>query len=249
MYAVAKGMVIAVNILICDDMKHDADNLCKLLVDSGFNHNSVMFSNAKDAFEHIRSGASVDVCFLDIIMPGKSGVELAKDLRDDGWQGFIVFLSTSKDFGPETYQVKAFSYLLKPVSCDSVREILHEIEHLQKSADTSGISVKGVGQTRFLLFREISYVEAANQNVIFRLTSGLELKMRSTFAEIAATLLEDTRFIQCHRSYVINMNDVISVCNNDFIMQSGVKIPIARSFAGAKLRYIKTISKVRFSEH
>ena len=234
------------NILICDDVKADADRLEELLANSEISLSTVVFADAKDALEYIRSGASVDVCFLDIIMPDINGVELANILRDEGWQGYIVFLSTSKDFGPETYTVKAFSYLIKPASNESVREVLHDIIHAQnaqKKTDTEGISVRGVGQTRFVLFKEISYIEAANQNVIFRLINSSELKMRSTFAEIAASLLEDTRFVQCHRSYIVNMNDIVSVKNNDFIMQNGIKIPIARSFADAKLRYIKMISK------
>ena len=231
------------NILICDDIKQDADKLNELLAKSEFSLNTIVLTDAKDALEYIRSGASVDVCFLDIIMPDISGVELAETLREEGWSGYIVFLSTSKDFGPESYKVKAFSYLLKPASFESVREVLNDIKSVQKNTDIEGISVKGVGQTRFVLFRDISYVEAANQNVIFRLTNGSELKMRSTFAETAASLLEDARFIQCHRSYIVNMNDVISVKNNDFIMRSGIKIPITRSFTDAKLRYIKMISK------
>ena len=237
------------NILICDDLKHDADKLHELLSASESGHDTVIFTEAKDALEHIRSGASVDICFLDIIMPEINGVELAKQLREEGWLGYIVFLSTSKDFGPESYEVKAFSYLLKPASCESVRDVLNDINHAQKNTDTGGISVKATGQTRFVMFKDISYIEAANQNVIFRLTNNSELKMRSTFAEIASVLLEDSRFIQCHRSYIINMDDVLSVKNNDFIIRSGVKIPITRSFADAKLLYIKRISKVGKSEH
>ena len=237
------------NILICDDIKADADKLNELLAGSGFSLNTDVFTNAKDAREFVRSGAPVDVCFLDIVMPETNGVELAKDLRADGWRGFIVFLSTSKDFGPESYQVQAFSYLLKPASLESVREVLHDIDYKKKNTDLDGISVKGIGQTRFVLFREISCVEASNQNVIFRLTNGSELKMRSTFAEITASLLEDSRFAQCHRSYIVNMDDIVSVNHNDFIMRSGTKIPIARSYSNAKLRYIKMISKVRKSEY
>jgi len=238
-----KGTVIVMDILICDDIKHDADRLNEFLNSTGFNLNTIVLTNAKDALEYIRSGASVDICFLDIIMPEISGVELAEILRDEGWSGYIVFLSSSKDFGPETYKVKAFSYLLKPASIESVREILDDIKNAKKNTDIEGISVKGVGQTRFVLFKEISYVEAANQNVIFSLSNGSELKMRSTFTEIAASLLEDTRFIQCHRSYIVNMDDISSVKNNDFILRSGIKIPITRSFSDAKLRYIKMISK------
>jgi len=249
MLSFVKGIIITMNILICDDNKNDADRLNDLLTNFDFNLNTVVKTDAKDTLEYIRSGVSVDVCFLDIIMPEINGVELAETLREEGWTGFIVFLSTSKDFGPESYKVKAFSYLLKPASYESVFNVLNDIKNAQNNTDIEGISIKGVGQTRFVLFRDISYVEAANQNVIFRLTNGSELKMRSTFAEVAVSLLEDARFIQCHRSYIVNMNDVASVSNNDFILRNGFKIAISRSFADAKLRYIRMISRAEKSEY
>ena len=121
------------NVLVCDDIKSEADKLAEMLKNRGFDVNISVFYNAQDTLSYIRSGAVVDVCFLDIVMPDMSGVELAHTLRQDGYTGFIVFLSASKDYGPESYKVKAFNYLLKPISISDIREILRELSDAQSA--------------------------------------------------------------------------------------------------------------------
>ncbi len=91
------------NILICDDMPKEANKLKRLLAAQGIA--TSVFHHGRDALRYIEDGGFADVCILDIIMPEMTGIELAGRLRRTGWDGPIVFLSTSKEFGPETYQV------------------------------------------------------------------------------------------------------------------------------------------------
>jgi len=231
------------NILICDDMIAEADKLEGLLNDSGFEVNTTVFTDANDALEHIRSGAVVDVCFLDIIMPGMSGIELAEALRGSKYQGEIVFLTTSNEYAAESYQVKAFSYLIKPPDPEVVHKILSELEQAKKDGDTAGIIVKAAGSKRLVLFRELSYVEVMGNNIHFRLTDGTESVTRATFAETAPALLVDKRFIQCHRSYIVNMDDISRVQGSeDFITQNGARVPISRNYPNAVKQYIAWVA-------
>ncbi|MCL2604490.1 MAG: LytTR family DNA-binding domain-containing protein [Defluviitaleaceae bacterium] len=230
-------------ILICDDMIAEADKLEGLLNDSGFEINTAVFTDANDALEHIRSGAPVDVCFLDIVMPEMSGVELAEALRAEKYPGEIVFLTTSNEYAAESYQVKAFSYLIKPPDSDGVYKILSELEQAKKDDDTVGIIVKTAGSKRLVLFRDISHVEVMGNNIHFRLTDGTELVTRATFAETALALLADKRFIQCHRSYIVNISDINRVQGSeDFITQNGARVPISRNYPNAVKQYIAWVA-------
>ena len=231
------------NILICDDMISEAYKLERLLNDSGFEVNTTVFTDANDALEHIRSGVTVDVCFLDIVMPGMSGVELAAAMRFEKYSGEIVFLTTSNEYAAESYQVKAFSYLIKPPDSDGVHKILSELEQAKKDDDTAGIIVKAAGSKRLVLFRDISHVEVMGNNIHFRLTDGTEAITRATFAETAPALLADKRFIQCHRSYIVNMDDISRVQGSeDFITQNGAMVPISRNYPNAVKQYIAWVA-------
>lgn len=227
------------NILICDDMKAETDKLARLL--RGLGAEPVIFNNAYDVLDYIHTGAAVDVCFFDIIIPEMSGVKLAEQLRADGYTGEIIFLSTSNDYAAQSYNVKAFYYLLKPPTVESVRSVLNELENLRKKSDRAGIIVNVSNVAQSLLFRDISHVEVINHYVYFHLTNGREIGLYATFGEITAQLLSDRRFVQCHRSFLVNMDEVAAAAEREFTMRCGKKIPISRNYPGVKQKYMQRI--------
>jgi len=231
------------NILICDDIKTEAQKLSDMLQKCDFDLNIQVFYNAKDVLSYFHTGAVIDVCLLDIVMPEISGVELAQTLRDEGYTGYIVFLSASKDYGPESYKVKAFNYLVKPISITDLRVILQELTDAQRASDNASILVKTHDFSRNLPLRNISYIEVENNYVYFHLTDGSELKARIPLSDIAAKLLDDSRFIRCHRSFIVNMFEIDTLKSSDFIMRSGAVIPISRNNADAKRHYLNSLSK------
>ena len=236
------------NILICDDIHDEALCLEDAVRASGFEAQCRVFSGvsgAKDALTHIRSGAKIDVCFLDILMPGMSGVELAEELRRDQYSGEIVFCTTTNEYASESYEVEAFSYLLKPPNALSVAGILREIEGIRKKADTAGIHIQTRNLIRFLLFHEISYVEVIGRKIYFRLLGGGEIAVNATFGEIASVLLEDKRFAQCHRAYIVNMDEVSHIEDNVVSLRCGRKALISNVFAGFRKKYCAWIFRVR----
>jgi len=229
------------DILICDDMNYETVALSGLVADSGFDVNITAFNSAHDALAHFRDGAKFDVCFLDILMPDMDGIELAEALRESGYLGFIVFLTGSKSYAPESYRVKAFDYLIKPASADRVKEVLTELDIAQKTADNGGMLVKSSGMSRMVLFREISHIEVIHNIVHIMLTDGSVQKTRTTLSEIAARLFVDARFIQCHRSFIVNMDFIAALDGNSFIMRDSTDVPISRNHTDIKEKYIKTI--------
>ena len=224
------------NILICDDVPNEAEKLSALLNRLGYP--SAVFTSGTDVLEYIRLGEAADVIILDIVMPEMSGIELAKKLRESNFSGEIVFLSTSNEYGPQTYDVKAFHYLIKPPSLEDVRRVLDEIQTEREKADRAGIKLKAAGSVRFILFREIEYAEVIRNYVAFRMANDETFEIRSTFAEIAPQLLCDSRFIQCHQSYIVNMEAIASIKTREITMQSGAKLPVSKSYPDTKMRYL-----------
>ena len=227
------------NILICDDKQDEAREIGVLLSASDYKVSTNIFSNGYDALDFIHTGAVIDVCFLDIVMPEMSGVTLARHLRKDGWTGDIVFLSTSREYGPESYEVKAFSYLLKPLTPVSVNDVLAKLEHARSTADTIGITVKTSSAARVILYRNISYVEVIRHKVYFRMTDGNEVELYAVFSDVARELLSDPRFVQCHRSYIVNMRDIEKVSEREIVTHGGARIPIARNYRETRNRFYK----------
>ena len=229
------------NILICDDSNEDALQLKDIIIDSRPNTHVSLLHDGMDVFEFFDSGILPDVCFLDIIMPKINGIDLAEKLRGKGYLGHIVFLTNSSDYAVQSYKVKAFSYLLKPAGKEEVAHLLDELETALKAADTGGIRVKTRNLFKFLLFKEISHAEVIGRTVVYRLTNGDEVKERARFLDITPVLLADSRFAQCHRSFVVNMDDVYKIENNNVVMNSGKNIPITKTYAEFYDKYSRYI--------
>ncbi len=225
------------NILICDDLPSEAVILEELLLTSGFHVNVYLFHNALDALDFIRTGVMIDCCFLDIIMPEMNGIELAAAMQNNGYSGKIIFLSTSKDYGPESYTVNAFSYLLKPPTAECVNVILGKLKRAQNRDDQGEILVQASGITKVMKYREISYVEVIRHKVYFHMIDDSEVCINATFSEVTAKLLSDPRFIQCHRSYVVNMQDIAEISEREIVTYSGRRISIPRNFRMTRSRF------------
>ncbi|QIB68793.1 response regulator transcription factor [Aminipila butyrica] len=227
------------NILICDNMPEEAAELNALLQDSGFQVHTNQFHHAPDVLDFIRTGTLVDLCFLDIVMPEMNGIKLAEALRQSGYAGEIVFLSTSKEYGPESYTVGAFSYLLKPPTSESVRDVLFKLEQSHICTDQAELWVDISGRKKGIQYRNISYVEVIRHVVYFRMTDGGEVGVNATFSEIAAELLLDPRFIQCHRSFVVNMQDIDEISEREIVTRSGTRIAISRTYRNTRNKFYK----------
>ena len=227
------------NILICDDIRDEALKLEALIKDSGFDANCTFFDNGKEALSYIQSGAKIDVCFIDIIMPQMKGTELAFNIRRINTDMPIVFLTASNDYAAEAFEVGAFFYLLKPPDKRKVIKILNDIDAKKKSVDTAGIPVITRNTSRFLLFREISFIEVIQNKVYFRLLDGSETVLHSTFGEVLPQVMADGRFAQCHRSYVVNIDAITQIRSKEIILRCGRKVPIARSYKGFSDLYFK----------
>jgi len=233
------------NILICDDMKFESTLLADLIAETNFDVNINVFNDAQEALAFIRTSAALDVCFLDILMPEMTGIELADALRSGGYTGFIVFLTSVNNYAPESYRVKAFDYIMKPATLERVKEVLVELDKAIKNADKSGMLIKSAGVSRTILFREISHLEVIHNIVNIRLIDGSIHKTRATLAELAPKLLADKRFIQSHRSFIVNTNFIAALRGNSFFLQDGTEVPISRSHSSAKDMYITSPSAVK----
>jgi DNA-binding LytR/AlgR family response regulator len=231
------------NILICDDIAQNANELAGIVAESGPEAQTVVFTCPWQAYNYIKSGVVVDVCFLDIIMPAMSGIKLAEKLRENNFTGEIVFLTTSNSFASQSYQVKAFDYLVKPPTREKISDVISALQNMRANEDRNGLSVRTQGVAMLIPFCDISYIEADKHNVYIKLLNKSTTKVYSSFSEITEQILPDNRFVQCHRSFIVNLNEIKTIVKNEVIMRNGKTIPISKGFMQVKEKIIKWIFK------
>jgi DNA-binding LytR/AlgR family response regulator len=228
------------NILICDDMAKDANELAAMLASLGYEIQISIFADPFKALRYIQSGAFVDVCFLDIVMPEMSGIKLAEKLREIHYAGEIVFLTTFNSFASQSYQVRAFSYMLKPVNGEKLNSVMNALQNMQANAE-NGLSVKMHGAASVIPFRDIAYVEASHNAICINLLDKSVIKVYVAIGKITQQLLQDGRFDRCHRSFIVNLSEVKTVENNEVVMKSGKNIPISKGYLQVKSKIVKWI--------
>ncbi|HET7628611.1 MAG TPA: response regulator transcription factor [Bacillales bacterium] len=84
------------------------------------------FQETASAFSYIHSHP-VDLVFVDIHMPGESGLEFAKRLRDNDWEMKIVFVTSHKDYALPAFSVYAYDYIVKPLSQQRLDETVERV--------------------------------------------------------------------------------------------------------------------------
>ena len=231
------------NILICDDNNDDACELKRIINESHPDIDVKVCDSASGTLSYISQGNDPFACFLDVLMQEINGISLAEQLRKNGYNGHIVFLTISSDFAVHSYKVKAFSYLLKPTEKAEVLRVLNELKSSYKAVNVQGIPIKTRKMVSFVRFIDLSHVEVSSHKVYLRLTNGEEISVNSSLSEISSKILMDNRFIQCHGSYVVNMDEIKSISGQWIMMRCGAKIPISKRFFSAKERIVKWIFK------
>jgi DNA-binding LytR/AlgR family response regulator len=174
-------------------------------------------TEAPDAIEALRELAAgrYDVVFLDINLPGLSGLEATRVINALPSAPQVVFVTAHDAHAVDAFELAAFDYVVKPVSQD---RLSHTIERLRSSrAPSAAAPAQGVARvaledgerTRLAKVAEIRYVQANGHVVTARLFEG-DLRWKGSLAE-AATRLEPAGFLRVHRAYLVNPERVVEV--------------------------------------
>lgn len=237
-------------IAICDDSKLDRQ-LLKVVIQTYFENNEEEFKifeyeSGDNLLADIEEGyIEVELLFLDIIMSGTNGMEIARKLRDIPFKAPIVFLTAHADYAVESYEVRAAGYLLKPYDTNKLTTLLDEI--LQRSVQKR-IAVKVKRQHRYLEINDIMYVESDKHVLNIHLKDDRVIQTTEKLNELEKTI-NSKRFIRCHQSYLVNM-DYIKDAKTDFILINDVRIPIrVRGRKEIIERYHKYYSSSGANEH
>ena len=187
-----------------------------------------IYHNGLDLLDSLHT-QQYDAIFLDILMPGFTGMETAKEIRTFDQNVAIVFLTSSPEFAVESYRIHALDYLLKPIEQSVLFEVLDKIFSMNESAAAHSILVKTTKSIYVLALSQIEFLEVHNHTLQFHLIDGTTKSITGRLADYEDILLSHPEFVKVHRSYIINM-DLMKVMNQkNFTTLSGLEVPISRN--------------------
>ena len=165
-----------------------------------------------------------DVVILDIFIGEKNGMEIARIIRNDDKDVRIVFATASNEFAGESYEVNASYYLHKPYGEDQIKIMLERLKLDEVDKRRTAMLPDGTA----IILRNIVYADFAAHCVNIHYTNSPDVKLRTAFRNVEATLCEYPGFFSPSKGIVINLNEVSAQKNDIFLMSDDTRIPISR---------------------
>ena len=221
--------------VIVDDENHARKMLKMLLSDTEVVSDVLAEAeDAKQAVSLVREH-NPQVVFLDVDMPGLSGIELA-ELFGEERDFEIIFVTGHKEHAPKAFRVKALDYIMKPISPRELDEALHRLETAletrQKPLNLSDnrIALPMLNGLELVDTNEILALEAERAYTSIKLKNG-ENKLVSKRLKLFEDLLAGREnFKRVHRSYIVNMSFVNRYAKAEslLILEGDVEVPVSR---------------------
>lgn len=222
-------------IAVCEDQQNERERLVSCLEEEFARLKLSAEVLAYESGEALLAAASqipFQIYFLDIFMSGISGVTVAKALRREDKEAAIVFITSSRDYYAEGFAVGAVHYLVKPFANADISEALERCLRLVREMERY-IELIVNRESHRILLSDLIWAESKDKVCYLHLHSG-ECRSYLQLDELER-LLDDFRFLRCHRSFLINMDEVAGFEKGCFYMTDANEIP-ARQAERARLR-------------
>ena len=186
----------------------------------------VAFQSPFELLTEIEKGIRPDILFLDVVMPGQNGMDVAKEIRQYDTNMKIIFLTSSPEFAVESYSVGAYFYQLKPIWEESFFRLMDAVlAECEKKKKNSLILRSKDGITRIDL-QQLEYCEVLGRKLLFHLEDGAVLESAGSLDDLAGQLMQYSNFFRPHRSFLVNMEYIQNISSRSIKMVNDAVIPI-----------------------
>jgi len=237
-----------IKIAFCDDDLSVLNELRVLLDKYRVERNQEIeytaFNSPLELLNEVEKGAAFDILFLDVLMPGQTGINAAAEIRNFDSNVKIIFLTSSAEYAVQSYTVGAYFYQIKPIWEESFFRLMDTaIAACEKERGESLVLRCKDGITRIEL-KHLEYCEVIHRTLFIHLTSGKVLESTGSLDGLSKQLEQYDCFFRPHRSYLINLDYVQTLSYHAITMSCLTEIPLPRGkHQEVKDAYLKYMCK------
>ncbi len=224
---------MAITIGVCDDNPEQVWLLNQYLS----SHNStgefeIISSTDPEEFLELVWNKKPRLVFLDIDMGQTNGIELGEKIKALYEDTILVYITAHEKYALEAFGVRAFHYLLKPLTREKfievLEEALHNIENIPAEEEKT-LTVKTKKEVIRLDFGDIVFFEKISHKIKIH-TSQHAYYYYDNFTNLL-NMLGSGAFIQCHQGYIANISKIRGFQDKTLFLEGDAKLPVSRTFA------------------
>lgn len=201
-----------------------------------------------------------DLVFLDIEMPGHSGLELLDFFNDEEIKFEIIFTTAYNQYAVKAFKLSAIDYLLKPIEEEELVAAVNRFKKaIQKNqvdysvlkenlsnSNSNRIAVPSGSSIQFIELDQIQYLKADSSYTEIIFTNTTRLVVSRTLKNFEEILNETTGFFRCHKSYMVNLKYVTGLVKSDgghLSMSNDITVPISPEKSTELMNAIRLIKR------
>lgn len=200
------------------------------------------FTNAIKALEYLQNN-QIDLMFVDINMPDLSGIEFAKSLPHPAK---IIFTTAYREYAFEGFKLDAADYIVKPIGYADFLKAVNKVQERYFTPNEESTTVNTNDKFLFIKsehkiirldLNNIRYIEGMRDYVRINLENQKPIMTLTGIKKILEHLPTD-RFMQVHRSFIVNLEQITTIERNRIIFDTTTYIPISDQYKEAFQNYL-----------
>lgn len=201
------------------------------------------FSDGEDIVTGYKG--NYDIILMDIKMTFMDGMKAAEKIRQMDKAVVIIFITNMPQYAMQGYAVEALDYVLKPISYFALSQRLERaLERMEQRKKKRYLTISVKGGMRRLNLDKVRYFEVFDHRLFIHMTDE-DIETKGSIREVE-TAVESSQFFRCNKCYLINLEYVDSVQNNDiYIGNDVVRVSRAKKkeFMDMLNNYMNEVSK------
>lgn len=222
------------HLMIVEDVSFDQEKLADLIRQDCAGHEESVdlsfYASGEDFLTRYRP-KSCDGLFLDVVLGGLTGIEVARRVRETEPYLPIIFTTTERDYAVDGFAVRGTDYLVKPLDRPQVARCMERLrEFLAVPSSLSLLEPSGRGHSApvEVAMDDILYGQYLDHVMTVYTRSGA-YRTRQSFQDFTARLPHTGRFYVCGRGLVVNLSYVERVLDSELLLKNGDRLSFSRN--------------------
>jgi len=226
---------MSIQILVCDDEINQVEFISSLLQAYRNDFTIVKETSSSKLIENLEK-IQIDIAFLDIEMENYNGIEVGRRIRKLNKDAIIVYITGFKDYALNAFEIRAFNYIIKPITEGKFNRVMKEVLLRYKQ-------IKEYQSTKKIFsFKTKDKIIRLNTNDIYcfeKVLRKVKVYTRDDTYKFYGTLkdiikkLDMESFLQVHQGYVVNKSKIVELNGEQIYFKDiDLSIPVSRRLKG-----------------